>query len=146
VDGEDYYFISKQEFDRWLEQGKLLEHNRYGGNYYGTPAFAVNRAACHGKPVLLVIDVNGALEIKRQYPDVHLIFIAPPDEKALERRLRGRGDDDERSVQYRLKRAREEMALSGHYDRTVVNDCIEDAVEKLREVIRRKYRENCNPK
>lgn len=141
-DGVDYYFVAAQKFRRWLEQGRLLEHNRYGGNYYGTPAFSVNRAAREDKPVLLVIDVNGALEIKRRWPEVHLIFIAPPDERELEERLRGRGDEDEQSVQYRLQQARKEMSLKDRYDHIVVNDSIEDAVEDLRKVIRREYQED----
>mgnify|MGYP006279852735 CR=1 FL=1 len=135
-DGVDYYFVSEHEFRRWLREGRLLEHNVYGGNYYGTPAFSINRAAQEGKPVLLVIDVNGALEIKRRWPGVHLFFIAPPDEEALERRLRGRGEEDEQSVQFRLQRAREEMELAQRYDETVVNDRIEDAVAELRDLIR----------
>jgi guanylate kinase len=134
-DGEDYFFISSEEFEQWLEEGRLLEYNRYAGEYYGTPAFSVNQAAEQGLPVLLVIDVNGALEIKQGWPGVRLIFIKPPDEQALEQRLRSRGDDEEQSIRYRLQRAREEMQLSDLYDHTVVNDELEDAVEELRQII-----------
>lgn len=141
-DGEDYFFVDQEEFERWLAEGRLLEYNRYGGNYYGTPVFSVNEATSTGKPVLLVIDVNGALEIKRLAPDVTLIFIAPPDEDALEKRLRGRGDEDEESVQYRLRRAGEEMQLADRYDWTVVNDRVERAVDEIEEILTRELNTN----
>ena len=139
-DGEDYHFVSRQKFQQWLAQGRLLEHNRYGEHYYGTPAFAVNEAAETGKPVLLVIDVNGALQIKRLFPGVHLVFLAPPDAQALEARLRGRGDEDQQSIAYRLRRAEKEMQLKERYDHTVVNDRLEDAVREVAQIIEQETR------
>ena len=136
-DGVDYYFIGEEEFRTWLNEGRLLEHNVYGGNYYGTPVFSVNRVAEACKPILLVIDVNGALEVKTQCPEVTLIFVMPPGEEALEARLRGRGDEDENSIAYRLERAREEMNLIDRYDYTVINDSIDEAVEELKKILRR---------
>jgi len=134
-DGADYYFVGREEFEGWLRDGRLLEHNCYDGNYYGTPAFSVNRAAQSGKPVLLVIDVNGALAVKKLWPQVKLVFLSPPSDEALEQRLRARGDEDARSVAYRLKRAREEMTLRDRYDYVVVNDRLEDAVDEVAGII-----------
>jgi guanylate kinase len=121
-------------------EGRLLEWNRYVGHYYGTPAFSVNRAAESGLPVLLVIDVNGALELKKRWPGVTLIFLEPPSEEELAERLRGRGDETEKKVQSRLHRAREEMALRERYDWSVVNDEVEEAADRIAEIIGRQAR------
>lgn len=134
-EGEDYYFVDEKQFQQWIKDGKLLEHNRYDDNDYGTPAFSVNEAAKHKKPVILVIDVNGALKIREQYPEVTLIFLAPPDERELERRLRDRGDEDEKQLEYRLDRAREEMKLMDKYDRVVINDSLERAVKEVAKIV-----------
>jgi guanylate kinase len=133
--GADYYFVSAQEFEEWLREGRLLEHTRYCGHYYGTPAFSVDKAAQSGRPVLLVIDVDGALQLRQKWPEARLIFVRPPSEEALERRLRERADEDDESVERRLERARREMALAEQYDYTVVNDSLEDAVEQVARIV-----------
>ena len=134
-DGVCYYFVSAEGFEEWLREGRLLEHTRYCGNYYGTPAFSVNRAAQDGRPVLLVIDVDGALQLRQKWPQVRLIFIRPPSEKALEQRLRQRADEDDEGIARRLERARREMALADSYDQVVVNDRLEEAVEQIAQII-----------
>lgn len=134
-DGEDYYFISRGKFETWLQNGNLLEYNEYVGNYYGTPAFSVNEATNDNKAALLVIDVNGALHIKRRFSEVNLIFLKPPDLETLEDRLRGRGDVDEENIRFRLQRAQEELKLMHKYDYTVVNDELVDAVEEVERII-----------
>jgi len=134
-DGVDYYFVSRERFEDWLRQGLLLEHTRYLGHCYGTPAFSVNRAAESGLPVLLVVDVNGALALKRRWPALRLVFLALPDEEDLARRLRARGAEDEQSIVRRLERARREMAFRERYDWTVVNDNVENAVEQIAGII-----------
>ncbi len=134
-DGMDYYFVSDEQFEDWLRQGRLLEHTRYCGHYYGTPAFSVNRAAESGRPVLLVVDVQGALTLKERWPEVRLIFLVAPSEQALARRLRSRGQEDEAAIASRLRRAREETALKDRYDWTVVNEGLEEAVEEVRRII-----------
>ena len=134
-DGVDYYFVSEQEFERWLREGRLLEHTRYCGNYYGTPASSVDRARRDGRPVLLVIEVDGALQLKRKWPGVRLIFIRPPSEQELEQRLRQRADEDDESIARRLAQARNEMALAERYDHVVVNDRLEDAVERIARIV-----------
>lgn len=135
-DGVDYYFVSAQEFEEWLREGRLLEHTRYCGHYYGTPARSVGKAAQDGRPVLLVIDVDGALQLKQRWPEVRLIFIRPPSEQALEQRLRERADEDDESVARRLDQARREMALADRYDRVVVNDRLEEVVEQVAQIVR----------
>jgi len=134
-DGVDYHFVSEEEFEECLRQGRLLEHTRYLDCYYGTPVSSVNRAAQAGLPVLLVVDVKGAMELKGRWPRLNLIFLAPPSEEALRERLRARGHDDEASIEARLRRAREELALRPRYDWTVVNDRLEDAVEQIGMII-----------
>lgn len=135
VDGEDYCFTTDGEFEEWLRKGLLLEHTRYCDHYYGTPAASVNRACESGLPVVLVIDVDGAAQLKRRWPSVRLIFVAPPDEEALEQRLRRRGDTSAESIEGRLERARKEMAVAGQYDWVVVNDELERAVEEFEGIL-----------
>jgi guanylate kinase len=135
VDGRDYYFVSEKEFEGWLREGRLLEHTRYCGHYYGTPAFSVNRAARSGRPVLLVIDVDGALQLRSRWPGVRMIFVAPPSLEALGDRLAGRGDTGEQNIRRRLDRAREEMAMAPRYDWTVVNDCVERAADEIGRIL-----------
>jgi len=133
--GVDYHFVATDEFERWWREGRLLERNEYSGEHYGTPAFAVNEAARGGQPVLLVIDVNGALEIKRRWPEATLVFVKAPSQQALEQRLRGRGADDEQAIARRLERAREELALADRYDYVLVNDQLDDAVAEAARII-----------
>ena len=137
-DGVDYHFVSEQEFERWWREGRLVERNCYAGRHYGTPASAVNRAAESGLPVLLVIDVNGAMEVRRRWPRVRLVFLRPPSEEALLERLRGRGAEDEQAIEGRMEQARREMAMAGRYDHVVVNDRLEDAVRDISRLITRK--------
>lgn len=136
-DGVDYYFVSAEEFESWLREGRFLEHTRYCGNYYGTPALSVSTAAQSGLPVLLVIEVDGAMQLKRKWPEVQLIFVLPPSEQALARRLCRRADEDDESMAGRMERARQEMALADRYDWTVVNDRLEEAVEEIGRLIER---------
>ena len=134
-DGLDYHFLSDEVFEDRVRQGRLLEHTRYCGHYYGTPASSVNEAARGGRAVVLVIDVDGALQLKQRWPGLRLIFLAPPDEQALRDRLLARGDVDDAGLASRLARAREETALSGRYDWTVVNDRLDDAVQEVAAII-----------
>lgn len=134
-DGEDYFFVDKNKFESWLQAGTLLEYNEYEQNYYGTPVFAVNEATQKASAVLLVIDVNGALEIKRHYPTVRLIFIAPPDIQTLRERLRKRGKNEEESIKYRLERAKKELLLKNKYDCVVINDKLQETVHSIEKKI-----------
>jgi guanylate kinase len=144
VDGRDYRFLCEAEFGRWISEGRIIEHTRYLGHCYGTPLASVNQAAESGLPVILTIDVDGALQIKRKWPDVTLIFIEPPSERELRRRLRERGRDDTGSIGQRLQRAQEEHGYAERYDFRVVNDDLERAVDEIAEIMSRRYRPETN--
>lgn len=120
-DGVDYYFHTLEEFQKLQAEDCVLEYNFYNGNYYGTLRSEVDRRLAEGKPVVLVIDVNGAANVKRLYPGSTTIFVCPPSMEELEARLKGRGTDSAESLAGRLARAREEMALAPTYDFRVVN-------------------------
>lgn len=135
VDGKDYHFVGEEEFRRWIEEGRLVEHTNYLGHYYGTPLASVNEAAGSGRPVILTIDVDGGLQIKQKCPQVGLIFVGPPSEEELKRRLRDRRRDDTVSIEQRLRRAREEYEYADKYDFRVVNDDLERAVEEIAQIM-----------
>ena len=137
ADGVDYFFVGRAAFREWIREGRLLEHARYCDNWYGTPVFSVNRALERSLPVLLVIEVQGALQVKKKCPEVALIFVAPPSEEALRRRLVARCRDDAEGIEQRLRRAREEMAFAPRYDHVVVNDSLDDAVDQVKAIVRR---------
>lgn len=136
VDGEDYYFVSPATFQRWVEKGRFLEHAEYCGNRYGTPIFSVNEALESGRAVVLVIEVQGAMQVRDKHPEVGLIFIAPPSDEELRRRLAGRGDEDDEALEKRLKRARQELQYAEHYDHVVENDTVQRAVDELEKLVR----------
>lgn len=117
-----YYFVGKEEFQKKINTGEMLEYAEYVGNFYGTPRSFVTRMLDQGKNVVLEIDTAGALQIKRQMPDALLVFISPPSMEDLEQRLRGRGTEDEASIEKRLDAAKKELALISKYDYVVIND------------------------
>lgn len=130
MDGVAYHFLSPETFAAWREQGKFLEcfAVHHLGFWYGTPRSEVDAGLAAGKLVILEIDVHGAEQIRRTFPDCVSIFIRPADMRELEKRLRGRGTESEERIQSRLATAREEMAQAKHYDYEIVNVTIEDAV------------------
>jgi guanylate kinase len=142
VDGSDYHFVSEVCFRRWIGEGRLVEFTRYVGHYYGTPAASVNQAAASGLPVLLTIDVDGGLEIKRKWPEATLVFLEPPCEAELRRRLRGRARDAAEDIEDRIGRAREEMAYAERYDCRVVNGQLETAVGEVAAIIEQVLKSN----
>ena len=121
-EGEEYKFVSVEEFEAARERGELLEWAEVHGNLYGTPAAFVRRTLDRGRNVLLEIDVQGGMSVKERMPDAVLIFLLPPSFEELERRLRGRATDDETVIRRRLDNAREELTLFTHYDYLVVNE------------------------
>jgi guanylate kinase len=136
IDGVDYFFLSREEFQRRIGEGFFLEHASYAGRSYGTPRWWVETEVSGGNDVLLKIDVQGALQVRSEAPEAVLVFIAPPSEEELERRLRGRDPDaNPDDLARRLLIAREELALARKYDYLVVNGRIEKAVEDLRAII-----------
>jgi guanylate kinase len=136
IEGVDYFFLAPDQFERRIGEGFFLEHACYAGRHYGTPRWWVDAERDGGNDVLLKIDVQGALQVRDAAPDAVLIFIAPPSERELERRLRGRDPEaDPADLERRLAIARGELALAGRYDYRVVNDTIERAVQDIRAII-----------
>lgn len=121
VDGQNYFYLSEAEFINRLQSGLLLEHTVYCGNFYGTPKEYVEKCLDSGKNVVLEIETEGAFNVRKVMPEAFLVFIAPPDMETLEARLRGRGTEDEATVNRRLEKAKEEMALMPQYDFSVIN-------------------------
>lgn len=135
--GRDYYFIEKAEFEKMIEQDQFLEWEEvYKGTYYGTPKSEVERISQMGKVPLLEIDVRGGQRIKGLYKEHCLsIFVKPPSIEELERRLRGRGTESEESLQKRLAKVKKELSYEKFYDRVVVNDSLDQAVEETANII-----------
>lgn len=130
-DGVNYYFITREAFEKLISEDALLEYASYVNNYYGTPERPVNEQLEQGCDVLLEIEVQGALQVKRRRPDAILIFIAAPSFDELARRLRGRGDTAEDQVLQRLKTARQEYIKASEYDYIVVNDQVDEVVDEI---------------
>lgn len=135
--GVHYHFISKEEFEKRIENGKMLEYATYNGNYYGTPEKEVLEAMEAGKDVILEIEVAGAMQIKEKIKDSVAIMLTPPDKDVLEARLRGRGTETEEVIKWRLDRAKEEIMLLPQYDYSVVNEdgLIDKCAEKIYKII-----------
>ncbi len=137
VDGTSYYFLSDEEFRRRIAAGEFVEWAEVHGHLYGTLVSEVKRLLAKGHSLVLEIDVQGALNVRKVYADAVLVFIEPPSLQVLEERLRGRGTEDEASIELRLKNARHEMELADQYDVRIVNDTVDRAAQELGSVMRR---------
>lgn len=135
VDGVDYFFRTREEFEELIKNGQMLEYAEYVGNYYGTPLTYVNETLDKGIDVFLEIEVQGALQVKKKVPDGVFIFLTPPDLDELKDRLVGRGTDSEEVIRQRIERAKEEIALMREYDYAVVNDEVHLAAERVKRII-----------
>ena len=133
--GREYYFISREEFEKMVRNDEFLEHAEVFGNYYGTARTFLRKAETDGTDLLLDIDVQGAEQIKRKLPEAVSIFILPPNRSELERRLRERGQDDEQTIQRRLSTARREIENYAKYDYILVNDRLPDSVDLLEAIL-----------
>ncbi len=144
VDGREYYFKSVADFQNLIDYNGFIEWAMYVENYYGTPRKFVEDEMAKGNDVILEIEVQGAMNIKSQYPDAILIFIAAPDIATLKERLTGRGTESEEVIMKRLKRAKEESEDIGEYEYVVVNDDLDTCVDSVNSIIVRKkcLREN----
>ncbi|WP_416200971.1 MAG: Guanylate kinase [Thermocaproicibacter melissae] len=131
TDGKEYYFISREKFSQMAEEGKMLETAEYCGNFYGTPAAPIEKWTSQGNDVILEIEVQGGANVKKKRPDSVGIFILPPSREELERRLRTRGTESDDVIRERLAAADRELKEVEHYDYVVVNDTVENAVEKI---------------
>ncbi len=134
--GEDYWFLTDEEFDNRIAAGEFVEHAEYAGRRYGTLRSELEARIAGGHPVVLEIEVQGARQIREAMPEAVQIFIAPPSEDALRARLVGRGTDDPDQVAARLATAREELGAQGEFAHVVVNDRLEDASRALEDCVR----------
>jgi guanylate kinase len=134
--GEDYHFISDEEFARHVEAGDFVEWAEYSGRRYGTLREELDRHTSGGRPVLLEIEVQGARQVRETLPDATQIFIRPPSDDALRDRLVGRGTDTAEQVERRLNVASEELSAAGEFKHVVVNDRLDEAVDQLEAIVR----------
>lgn len=136
LDGVNYYFVTRDYFEKKIAEQKVLEFAEYAGNYYGTPKEPVDVMLSKGETVILKIEVQGAAKIRKLYPEAVSIFIMPPSLKALEQRLRGRESEDEEELSRRLFIADNEIRRAVEYDYIVVNDVLDRAVEDIDTIIK----------
>ena len=136
VNGKDYFFVSKEEFEQKIQAGEMLEYAKYVDNYYGTPLEWINDTLDAGKDVFLEIEVNGAMQVRSKSPNGVFIFLTPPDLMELKQRLIHRGTDSMEVINKRIKKAFSEIEMMQNYDYAVVNDEVPNAVEKVKEIIR----------
>ena len=137
-EGVDYYYRTEDEFRKLLAEDQIVEHNFYNGNFYGTLREEVDKRLAAGKVVVLVIDVHGAENIRRMFPGATTVFLLPPSEEELERRLRGRGTETEESIRERLATAQKELAQQDKFTLKLVNDEVEHCAAELYDVICRR--------
>lgn len=135
INGVDYNFITDEQFKSLISSDNMLEYAEYCGNFYGTPRSMVDKMRCLGKNVILEIDVQGAMNVKKNCNDAILIFIMPPSINELERRLRKRGTETDEVIKRRINKAIEEISFAHNYDYVVVNNELEKAVEDFKSVI-----------
>lgn len=137
TDKVDYFFVSRQEFEKLLSEGGLLEHNCYVDNYYGTPKKQVTEWLSQGNDVILEIDFHGAFQVRESYPEAVLIFIMPPDIDELKARIIGRGTETEEIINKRLEEAMNDLAQADKYDYTVINNDLDTAVAQVQQIMRK---------
>ncbi len=137
-DGEDYFFLDHSVFQELLDHGRFLEWAEFAGNFYGTPVDELNKKLDSGQSVLLEIELKGARQVRKSFPEVFQIFLSPPSFDELEKRIRGRGTDEESAIKQRLERAREELNSKDEFDAVVINDNLEDAVAEIEKLIRKR--------
>ncbi|GHS94277.1 guanylate kinase [Planctomycetales bacterium] len=139
IDGRDYYFLTKENFEEKLQRGEFVEYNVFNDNYYGTPQDRLQAELAQNKVVVLVIDVNGAEKVWRQYPASVRIFVLPPTREILRARLQGRGTESAENVERRLAIAENEIGWLENYDYLVVNDDLQLAVSDTLDIINNSY-------
>lgn len=135
VDGREYFFRSREEFEKLIEEDALIEYAQYVGNYYGTPRAYVEEQLSKGKNVILEIEIQGARKVKEKIPEALLVFVTPPTVEELKKRLVGRGTETEEVIADRLARAAEEAQGMGSYEYILVNDDLEECVDNLHQII-----------
>ena len=134
-DGVSYFFLTRGKFAQMIEQNGFLEYSEHFSNFYGTPRFFVEQKLKEGNDVILEIEVDGALQVKKAYDEAILVMIAPPDEKALYSRLKGRGTEDEGTIKRRMERADYELSKTPLYDYVIINDDLDEAVGQVVQIL-----------
>ena len=135
VDGREYFFATREQFEDKIKQGGFIEYAQYCGNYYGTPKDYVEEQLEAGKDVILEIEIQGAMKVKEQFPDAILLFVMPPSIAILHQRLIGRGTETEEVIAERLQRAEEEAVGIESYDYIIINDDLDACVKELHELL-----------
>jgi len=143
VDGVNYFFLTREEFEDCIEKDKFLEHAQFAGNFYGTKKKFIKQKFEEGMNIILEIETQGALQVKQKMPEAVLIFIAPPGVEELEKRLRGRNTEDEETIQRRLNEAKIELERSKQYDYVVINDDLERAISEIENIAKSELEDNC---
>ena len=140
TDGKEYFFVTKEQFEKMRDERKLIEYAQYVNNYYGTPKEYVEQKMAEGKDVILEIDIQGALKVKKRFPDALLLFVTPPSAEELRRRLVGRGTETLEVINARLARAAEEASGMEAYDYLLINDDLDRCVEEMHQLIQLQHR------
>ena len=140
ADGREYFFVSEEEFRQMIEEDRLVEYAQYVNHYYGTPRDYVVQQMARGKDVILEIEIQGALKVKKRFPDALLLLVTPPSAQELLRRLVGRGTETIEVINARLKRAAEEASGMEAYDYLLINDQIDRCVEEMHSLIQLQHR------
>lgn len=135
VDGKDYFFVSREQFETMISEEKLIEYAKYVDNYYGTPREFVEKQLEAGKSVILEIEIQGALKVKNKFPDTRLLFVTAPSAEELRNRLVGRGTETKDVIEARLSRAYEESLGIENYDYLVINDDLERCVDHVHSIL-----------
>lgn len=139
ADGREYFFKTREEFEKMIAKDELIEYAKYVNNYYGTPKAYVEEQLSLGKDVILEIEIQGALKVKEKYPQTLLLFVTPPSASELKRRLVGRGTETEDVIKERLLRAAQEAEGMEKYDYFIINDVLADCVEEVHRVIQSEH-------
>ena len=142
-DGEDYFFVNREYFQQMIEDGRLVEYAQYVNHYYGTPRDYVEKKMAEGKDVILEIEIQGALKVKKRFPDALLIFVTPPSAGELHRRMVGRGTATIEVINARLRRAADEASGMEAYDYLLINDEIDACVEQMHQLITLQHSKTC---
>ena len=135
VDGEQYHFVSRERFSDLVEEDELLEWAEFAGNCYGTPRAPIEAAIAKGQSIVLEIELLGARQVRKSFPNAKQIFVMPPSESALESRIRSRGKDSEAAIEKRLLQAKVELAAADEFDLKIVNDDLDRALAELETAI-----------
>lgn len=139
LDGIDYFFVNRDEFEKKINEGKLLEYAEFVGNYYGTPLDYVEHRLNDGKEVVLEIEVQGAMQVREKMPEAVFIFIVPPSRQALRDRITKRATEPEEIINKRMEKAEREFGMAHKYDYIVVNDNVENAADRIMAIIRAEH-------